>query len=56
MKPKKLHTAEYCCPECDLNYNLGAQERLQCDDCGRALLAGSLEDFDDAEEEGSGEG
>lgn len=55
MKHKKQHTGLYCCPECCFEYNLVAEESLKCDECSGPLVSGSLDDFEDGEEEGAGE-
>src|SRR5258708_40343560 len=55
MKHKKQHTGLYCCPECCLEYDLVAEESLKCDECGGPLVSGSLDDFEDGEEEGAEE-
>lgn len=51
MKQKKLHTGIYCCPECCIEFDLTAEESLKCDHCGGVLVKGSLDEFENEDDE-----
>lgn len=46
MKQPKLHTGIYSCLECCIEFDLNAEESLKCDRCGGQLIRGSLDDFE----------
>ncbi len=50
MKSRKLHTGLYSCLRCCLEFDLFAEESLKCDECGRQLVSGSLDDHYEDEE------
>lgn len=43
MKRKKLHNGVYHCPACFIEFDLVAEESLQCDQCHGPLAKGSLD-------------
>ncbi len=51
MKQRKLHTGTYCCPECCIEFDLTAEESLKCDRCGGVLVKGSLDEFENEDDE-----
>ena len=53
MKRKKPHTGTFHCPACFIQYDLVAEERLKCDDCGGPLAEGSLNEVWADEDDGS---
>lgn len=55
MKHKIRHSGIYSCPECCIEYDLTAVEVLKCDDCGRPLVSGPLDELGDDEEHFTGE-
>jgi DNA-directed RNA polymerase subunit RPC12/RpoP len=53
MKHAKTHTGTYSCLNCCVDYDLVAETHLKCDECGAALLRGTLDELcedDDGEE------
>ncbi len=55
MKHKIRHSGIYNCPECCIEYDLIAVEVLKCDECGRPLISGSLDELGDEEEDTTSE-
>lgn len=51
MKQKKLHTGTYHCPECMIEFDLTLEESLKCDRCGGVLMKGSLDEFENEDDE-----
>ncbi len=51
MKRKKTYTGTFHCPSCFIEYDLTAEESLQCDKCKGPLAEGSLDQVWDDEEE-----
>jgi rRNA maturation endonuclease Nob1 len=53
MKRKKLHTGIYHCPACFIEFDLVAEESLECEQCGGPLDTGGLDEVwaDDDEDE-----
>ena len=49
MKTAKTHTGTYSCLNCLTEFDLVAETRLKCDDCGGALLQGTVEELSDEE-------
>jgi hypothetical protein len=56
MKHAKRHSGLYCCPDCCLEYELIYEERLQCEECKGPLVKGSLEDYDEGDDDGEEDG